>query len=100
MERKSIDHKGHHKPSGAAVIRPELTRALFRALFEEWAQTGYAAINLERVADCPRSSRGLSSAMASATFKPPPDQASPTSAHTSIPKRVIRRQSDVRKNSP
>lgn len=51
MERKSIDQKGHRKPSGAAVIRPELTKALFRALFEEWAETGYAAISLERVAD-------------------------------------------------
>lgn len=50
MERKSIvDHK-RRKPSGAAVIRPELTTALFRALFEEWAKTGYAAISLERVA--------------------------------------------------
>lgn len=51
MERKSIDQKGHRKPSGAAVIRPELTKALFRALFEEWAEMGYAAISLERVAD-------------------------------------------------
>ena len=38
------------KPSGAAVIRPELTKALFRALFEEWAQCGYGAVSLERVA--------------------------------------------------
>ncbi|SMO81791.1 TetR-like C-terminal domain-containing protein [Paracoccus laeviglucosivorans] len=50
MERKSIDHKISRKPSGAAVIRTDLTDALFRALFEEWAQTGYAAISLERVA--------------------------------------------------
>lgn len=49
MERKSIDHR-KRKPTGAAVIRPELTTALFRALFEELAQTGYAALSLERVA--------------------------------------------------
>lgn len=51
MERKSIGGREKRKPSGAAVIRPELTTALFRALFEEWAETGYAAISLERVAD-------------------------------------------------
>lgn len=50
MERKSIDRDIPRKPSGAAVIRTDLTDALFRALFEEWAQTGYAAISLERVA--------------------------------------------------
>ncbi|MBB4001313.1 TetR-like C-terminal domain-containing protein [Aurantimonas endophytica] len=50
MERKSIDREKKRKPSGAAVIRPELTTALFRALFEEWAQSGYAALSLERVA--------------------------------------------------
>ena len=38
------------KPSGAALIRPELTKTLFRALFEEWAITGFAAVSLERVA--------------------------------------------------
>ncbi|RAI04347.1 TetR family transcriptional regulator [Acuticoccus sediminis] len=50
MERKSIDEPRRRKPSGAAVIRADLTEALFRALFEEWADTGYAAISLERVA--------------------------------------------------
>ncbi|SFI14802.1 transcriptional regulator, TetR family [Albimonas pacifica] len=50
MERKSIDGKERRTPSGAAVIRPDLTEALFRALFEEWADVGYAAISLERVA--------------------------------------------------
>lgn len=50
MERKCFDEHERRKPSGAAVIRPELTAALFRALFEEWARTGYAAISLERVA--------------------------------------------------
>ncbi|MFN3459504.1 MAG: TetR-like C-terminal domain-containing protein [Oceanibaculum sp.] len=43
-------NKRKRKPSGAAIIRPELTAALFRALFEEWAETGFAAISLERVA--------------------------------------------------
>lgn len=50
MDRKSIDQKKKRKPSGAAVIRPDLTTALFRALFEEWAKSGYAAVSLERVA--------------------------------------------------
>ncbi|HUD94476.1 TetR-like C-terminal domain-containing protein [Sphingobium sp.] len=50
MERKSIDEEKTRLPSGAAVLRSDLTEALFRALFEEWANTGYAAISLERVA--------------------------------------------------
>lgn len=51
MERTSIDDALKRKPSGAAVMRPELTTALFKALFEEWAQTGYTGVSLERVAD-------------------------------------------------
>lgn len=51
MERKSVDQNGRRKPSGAAIIRPELTTALYRALFDEWARTGYAAVSLERVAE-------------------------------------------------
>lgn len=50
MERKSIDASRQRKPSGAAVIRSDLTKALYRELFEEWAEHGYAAISLERVA--------------------------------------------------
>jgi AcrR family transcriptional regulator len=50
MERKSIDRKTRTKPSGAAVFRADLTNALYRAFFEEWAERGYAAISLERVA--------------------------------------------------
>ncbi|MFK8251936.1 TetR-like C-terminal domain-containing protein [Ancylobacter terrae] len=51
MERNRVDRKlGRRVPTGAAIIRPELTIALFRALFEEWAETGYAAISLERIA--------------------------------------------------
>ncbi|MCF3934064.1 TetR/AcrR family transcriptional regulator C-terminal ligand-binding domain-containing protein [Acuticoccus sp. M5D2P5] len=50
MERKSIDDRKRRKPSGAALIRSDLTTALVRAFFEEWANVGYAAISLERVA--------------------------------------------------
>ncbi len=50
MERKSIGEKKRRSPSGAAVIRPDLTAALYRALFEEWAKTGYTGISLERAA--------------------------------------------------
>lgn len=48
MERNRLDRK--RKPSGAAVMRGELTDALFRALFQEWAGRGYAALSLEAVA--------------------------------------------------
>ena len=51
MDRTSVAEDSKRKPSGAAVMRPELTTALFKALFEEWAQTGYTGISLERVAD-------------------------------------------------
>ncbi|MBV1860261.1 MAG: TetR/AcrR family transcriptional regulator [Nannocystaceae bacterium] len=37
-------------PSGAAVLREDVTVSLRRALFEEWATTGYDALSLERVA--------------------------------------------------
>lgn len=50
MERKSIDLVVKRAPRGAAIIRPQLTMALFRAFFEEWANSGYAAASLERVA--------------------------------------------------
>lgn len=54
MERKSIDEMTNtpkRKPSGAAVIRQDLTESLFRALFEEWACCGFNGISLERVAN-------------------------------------------------
>lgn len=38
------------RPSGAAVMRVEVTDALSRAFFSEWARVGYAALSLERVA--------------------------------------------------
>lgn len=51
MERKSVDrNEVRRRPSGAAVIRPELTTALYRAFFEEWAQCGFRGISLEQVA--------------------------------------------------
>jgi len=49
MELKSTGDNRKRKPSGAAVVRRELTVGLYRALFEEWAGTGYTGISLERV---------------------------------------------------
>jgi AcrR family transcriptional regulator len=50
LERNRSAVKSRRKPSGAAVHRAELTDALYRAFFEEWAERGFAAISLERVA--------------------------------------------------
>jgi AcrR family transcriptional regulator len=50
LERNRSAVKSRRKPSGAAVQRAELTDALYRAFFEEWAERGFAAISLERVA--------------------------------------------------
>ncbi len=50
MERNRSVQKSGRKPSGAAVQSAELTEALYRAFFEEWAERGFAAISLERVA--------------------------------------------------
>ena len=50
MKRKRSDEKSKRNPSGAAVPRAELTQALFHAFFAEWAEKGFAAISLERVA--------------------------------------------------
>jgi AcrR family transcriptional regulator len=36
--------------SGAAVKRPEITGALARTFFEEWARVGYSALSLDAVA--------------------------------------------------
>jgi AcrR family transcriptional regulator len=48
MERNRLVRK--KVPSGAAVMRAELTDALMRAFFKEWADRGYAALSLEAVA--------------------------------------------------
>lgn len=37
-------------PSGAAVMQERVTRAIERAVFREWAATGYAALSMEAVA--------------------------------------------------
>ncbi len=50
MKRNRSDEKSRRAPSGAAVPRAELTEALYRAFFEEWAERGFAALSLERVA--------------------------------------------------
>ena len=50
MKRNRSDEKSRRVPSGAAVPRAELTEALYRAFFEEWADRGFAALSLERVA--------------------------------------------------
>lgn len=53
MERNSsVENDGvrKRKATGAAVMQPSVTHALRRALFEEWAARGYAAISLEAVA--------------------------------------------------
>ena len=50
MERKRSDEKTRRKPSGAAVPRADLTDALYRAFFEEWAERGFNALSLERIA--------------------------------------------------
>lgn len=50
MERNRLDEKSKRRPSGAAVMRDDVTNALLRAFLEEWASHGYAALSLERVA--------------------------------------------------
>jgi AcrR family transcriptional regulator len=50
MERNRLDEKSKRRPSGAAVMRDEVTDSLLRAFLEEWAVHGYAALSLERVA--------------------------------------------------
>ncbi|PWK59657.1 TetR family transcriptional regulator [Roseicyclus mahoneyensis] len=50
MERNRSVEKSRRKPSGAAVMSADLTIALYRAFFEEWAERGLAAVSLERVA--------------------------------------------------
>ncbi|WP_434054444.1 MAG: TetR/AcrR family transcriptional regulator [Roseibium sp.] len=54
MERNSSDvkifKKPARKPAGAAVLQDTVTQAIHRALFEEWAQTGYSALRMERIA--------------------------------------------------
>jgi AcrR family transcriptional regulator len=52
VERNRSDQNnfGSRRPSGAALMQADVTDALSRAFFEEWARVGYAALSLERVA--------------------------------------------------
>lgn len=54
MERNGSDvtfeKKLPRKVAGAALLQPAVTAALHRALFEEWAETGYAALRMDRIA--------------------------------------------------
>lgn len=52
MERNRSDEKNApaRSPSGAAIMRAEVTEALSRAFFQEWARVGYSGLSLERVA--------------------------------------------------
>lgn len=54
MVRNSSDVKNsdrpRRKPAGAAVLQDTVTDAIQRALFEEWAETGYSALRMERIA--------------------------------------------------
>ncbi len=52
MERNRSDDVGTRirTLSGAAVMRADVTDALTRAFFQEWARAGYSGLSLERVA--------------------------------------------------
>ncbi|MCM5555734.1 TetR/AcrR family transcriptional regulator [Pleomorphomonas sp. NRK KF1] len=53
MERNRSDEKKDKRrrtPSGAAIMQERVTRAIERAVFREWAATGYAALSMEAVA--------------------------------------------------
>lgn len=52
MERNRSDDNGTRRRSlsGAAVMRADVTEALTRAFFQEWARAGYSGLSLERVA--------------------------------------------------
>ncbi|KQM23916.1 TetR family transcriptional regulator [Sphingomonas sp. Leaf11] len=50
MERKRSVEPRPRQLSGAAVQRADVTDALTRAFFAEWARVGYADLSLERVA--------------------------------------------------
>jgi len=48
--RSVVTEDGVGRLSGAAVKRPQITDALARAFFEEWARVGYSALSLDAVA--------------------------------------------------
>lgn len=47
---RSVALAGVERLSGAAVKRPQITDALARTFFEEWARVGYSALSLDAVA--------------------------------------------------
>lgn len=47
---RSVANGDRAGPSGAAVRRPQVTDALSRTFFEEWARVGYGALSLDAVA--------------------------------------------------
>ncbi len=54
MERNGSDveaeKKTRRKPAGAAVLQDSVTTAIYRALFQEWAETGYSALHMKNIA--------------------------------------------------
>lgn len=51
MERnRSVVTGGAGRLAGAAIKRPQITDALARTFFEEWARVGYSALSLDAVA--------------------------------------------------
>lgn len=48
--RSDASRRTGRVPTGAAVMRDDVTEALTRVFFEEWARTGYSGLSLERVA--------------------------------------------------
>ncbi len=52
MERNRSDEGADRvrSVSGAAIMRADVTEALTRAFFQEWARAGYSGLSLERVA--------------------------------------------------
>lgn len=48
--RSVVILSGRDRLSGAALKRPQITDALMRTFFEEWARVGYSALSLDAVA--------------------------------------------------
>lgn len=48
--RLETKEHGRRTPTGAAVLQTQVTTAIARACFREWARTGYAALTMEAVA--------------------------------------------------
>lgn len=48
--RSTVSNPPARRASGAAIMRADVTSALTRVFFDEWARVGYAELSLERVA--------------------------------------------------